>query len=112
ALDPLECDGVHIPSIAGNVVDLLDAQIGRRMEAVIHAGGQAQGDVLAALIAAGKLSVAKQLRQGVREPLGLQHRAALDRATGPHNAVAGADEMFWVRIDRAAALFELANETA
>ncbi len=44
-LDALERDRVHVPGVAGDVGDALDAAVVRRVEAVVHARGDAQRHV-------------------------------------------------------------------
>ena len=50
ALDALERDRIDVPGIAGDVDDLLDPAIVRRVEAVIHARRQPQRDVTAVAV--------------------------------------------------------------
>ena len=61
-LDALERDRVDVPGVAGDVGDLLDAAVVRRVEAVVHAGRQPQRHVAAVAVEA---------------------RPARDRAAGP-----------------------------
>ena len=54
----------------------------RGVEAVVHAGGQAQGDVSAALERRGTLRLAEEFLNAVGKTLGLEHGAGLHHCRG------------------------------
>ena len=111
ALDALQRDRVHVPGIAREVGDVLDRAVVRRMEAVVHARGQAQRDVAA---------VAERSRQPAASPnssssvygeaLGLEHARALHRPQAPTIASQGLASTSGSAVDRPRAGLELARE--
>jgi hypothetical protein len=62
------------------------------MEAVVHAGGEAQRDVAAIAVTLDQCRVAEQVKQGVGEALGLKEFDAGNLAAGADDAVARAGE--------------------
>ena len=97
-------DRVGVPGVAGDVGDLLDAAVVRRVEAVVHAGRQPQRHVAGRRgRALDQLRIVQQVVQRVGEPLGLDQLVALDRAAGAHDGVARADQDVRVGVDRARA---------
>ena len=91
-LDALERDRIDVPGIAGDVGHLLDAAVVRRVEAVVHAGRQAQRDVAAVAIGVHEVGIAEQILQRVGKSLGLDQLGAGDPAAGADDRIAGADQ--------------------
>ena len=91
-LDPLERDRIDVPGVAGNVGDLIDAAVVRRVEAVVHARGQPQGHVAAVAVGLDQVAVAQQILQRVGKALGLIEARAGNRAAGADDGVARADQ--------------------
>src|SRR5262249_36779823 len=81
-----------------------------RMEPVVHAGSQPERDIRAVAVAGGKLRIANEIGNRVREALGLQDRAVEHLSGGADNAVARAGQDVRVVVDRACALFQLARK--
>src|ERR1700674_4123658 len=108
--DALQRDRIDVPGVAGNVVDLLDPAIGRRMESVVHARGQTQGRVLPTLVRSRQFRIRRKLGQRVGKALCLQHRPAHYRPAGADQTVAGTDEIGGARVDRASAVFQFPRE--
>ena len=110
ALDPRQRDRIHVPGVAAQVGDMLDAGVVRRVEAVVHRRRQAQRDVEAALKRRRVLRRREQLVEAVRVALGLQHLVARDRAAGPDDGVARAGQDIGAGIERACTFDQLARE--
>jgi hypothetical protein len=90
--DALQGDRVHIEGVPGQVADRAPASLAGGVEAVVHAGGQPQGHVAAALVALDELLGTQQIEQRVGHALGLQHQALLNPPHGAHDRVAGAGQ--------------------
>ena len=93
---------------------MLELHIVRRMETVVHAAGQAQGDVGAPfqrgrpMLAA--RGCAQQSFQLVRETFGLKHLALRDGAARAHDGIARRGHERGVRVDHPSPGLELTRE--
>ena len=110
-LDALQRDRIDVPGVARDVVDLLHAAVVGRMEAVVHARGQAQRHVLAAAVVAHQLGVA-----AADPPAGTESpspAAPIRPATCPQAptiASQGLTSTAGIGVDRPRAVLELARE--
>ncbi len=86
----VERDRIDVPRVAGNVGDLVDGAVVRRMKAMVHAGRQPQRDVLAIAIEFDELRVDQQILQRVRRSLGLDQLVPVDPSAGADDAITGA----------------------
>ena len=109
-LDPLERDRIDVPGVAGDVGDLVDAAIMRRVEAVIHARFQPQRHIAAVAMGFDSSRIAQQVLQRVRKTLGLIEFGAFDRAAGTDDRVARADQDVGRAVDRARAVLEFTDK--
>ena len=98
--NPLQCDRIDVPGVAGNVSHLMRFAVGRGVEAVVHAGSQAQCDVAAVSVTLDQLGVAQQVEQGIGETLGLDQLSAGNLAAGTDDAVARADKDIGIGVYR------------
>src|SRR5262245_30772114 len=80
------------------------------MEAMIHAGRQAQRDVTTVPVEVCEVRIPRQLWQGVGRSLDLQQRGVADWARRTDNTVAGAHQDIGAAIDAARPHFELPDE--
>jgi hypothetical protein len=110
ALDAPERDRVDVPGVAGEISDAGHAAVVRRVETVVHARSNAQGRVSRIAMGGHQAGIAEQVVQRVGKALGLQHLLAVEPAAGADDRVAGAGEYRRVRIDRARARLEFADE--
>src|SRR5215467_8259135 len=109
-LDPSQRDRIDVPCVAGDVGHLLHPAIMRRMESVVHAGGQSQRHVPAIAVLFDKTAVTHQIVQRVRKALDLMHGGLSDRAAGADDGVTRAYENLRARVDRPFAVLEFADE--
>src|SRR5262245_29137006 len=79
-LDALEGDRVDVPGVAREVGDLPHPAVVRRVEAVIHARGDAQRDVAPVTIVFAAFAFAQEFMQGVRKAFRLPDAGVLDAA--------------------------------
>src|SRR5262249_48127904 len=98
--DALERNRIDVPCVAGNVGDLVDDAVVRRMETVVHAGRQPQRSVLAIAIELDELRVDQQILQCVGKSFGLDQLVPDDPPRGADNGVTGAGYNMWVPVDR------------
>src|SRR4029077_18162350 len=109
-LDALKGDRIDVPGIAGDVDHLLDPAVMRCMEAVVHAGRQAQRDIAAVAVRLDQCAIAEQILQRVGKTLGLIELSAGDRAASADDGVAGTDQNIRPAVDRPRPVLELAGE--
>ena len=110
ATDALQRRRVDVPGVARDVLDAVDVAVEGRVETVVHAGGQPQGDVAAVAVPIDQAGVGQQLVQRVRQPLGLNEIGALQATEWSHDAVARAGDHIGPCIDGSDAVLELAGE--
>ncbi len=77
---------------------------------MIHARGQAQGDVAALLVLAHQLAVRQQVHEGVGEALGLQALSGDDLAASSDDAVTGTHQRGLIQGHGPRAVLELARK--
>ena len=106
----LEGDGVHVPSVAGDVGDVAEVAVVGGVEPVIHAGAQAEGDVAAAFVFCRFVTVSEQFRHRVGEPFGLKDALPLHDSALTHNRIAGTGEHAGGRVHGASARLQLPGE--
>ena len=110
-LHPLQGDRVDVPGVAAVVGDMVHLAVMRCMEAVVHAGREAQRGEHAVAVGCKRLRVgAKQVRQPVRKALGLEHVQPVDRAAGAQDGVAGAAQHLRVAVHHPGARLQFADE--
>src|SRR5262245_27133334 len=108
-LDAFQRDRIDVPGVPREVGDSLHAAVVRRVETVVHVGGDAQRDVAAVAVAPGRLP-AHQVAERVGKALGLPRPRVLDHSRRAHDAVARTDDDPRVRVHRARAVAQLADE--
>ena len=108
----VERDRIDVPGVAGNVGDLVDGAVVRRMESVVHAGRQPQRNVLAIVIELDELRVDQQILQCVGKSLGLDQLVPVDPSAGADNGITGARYNMRVAVDRMRAGFQLPREAS
>jgi hypothetical protein len=81
-INAFEGGGIDIPDSAWHMADAFYVDIVRRMEAVIHAGGEPQRSVDAPLQVGGGRLVAEEFVQRVRRSFDLKQFVATDGAAG------------------------------
>jgi len=101
---------VDVPQFAGVVGDRFEAAIVRRVEAVIHAGGQPQRRIATVPVQVDEVRVAEQVRQGIGPVLHLQQFVAGDGAASADDGVARADENIRIGVDRPGAVAQRTGE--
>ena len=79
-LDPLQRDRIDVPDVAMDERDLLDPAIIWRVEAVIHARRQPQGDEAAVAVPLDQRGIAEQIEQRIGRALDLEQFGVLDPA--------------------------------
>src|ERR1700722_7895089 len=109
-VDAFQRNGIDVPGVTGNIVDLFHPAISRRVKSVVHARGQPQRCVLPAFVVLRQLRVRQQLAERVEKAFRLQERALLDGAAPADQAIAGTDQMRGVHIDGAGAGLQLPRE--
>src|SRR5207249_2414306 len=99
-----------VPDVSPDMRHLLYAAVVGGVEAMIHAGSEAQGGVASVAVELRQIAAAEQVFQRIPGPLQLQQVGAGDRATGADDGVARADKDARIRIDRSGAFPELPGE--
>jgi hypothetical protein len=64
SLDPFEGRRIHVPGVTGKVGHMFHAEVGRSMEAVVHARLETQGDIQTIPVGFHLLRIPEQVRQG------------------------------------------------
>jgi hypothetical protein len=109
-LDAPQRDWIDVPGVPGDVGDLIDPAVVRRVEPVVHARGQPQRHVSAIGKSSSESVIAEQIRQCVGKSLDLVGRGAGDAAARADDRVTWTDENLGAAIDRARTVLELADE--
>lgn len=115
-LHALESDGINVPGVAGNIGHVLQGAISRGMKAVVHAGGQAQGDERTAFENAGPRGTGRrtpeQAVQGIGKAFCLINLSVLNAAAGANDGITGGGERVWGGVNRTDAGFEFPDKTS
>jgi len=106
----LQGNRVHVPGVARKIAHLLYRAVVGRVEAVVHAGGQAQGHKAAVTPGAQVFFGAQQVFQRVRKALGLKHLRALNLALCANDGVHRAAQHIGALVNAAGAVFEFARK--
>src|SRR5258708_13266230 len=90
---------------------MVDAAVMRRVETVIHAGRQPQGDKTSVAVRIDQRGVAEQVEQRVPGALDLKQFGIGDRTKGADDRIAGADHNRGIEIGWTQAGAKLARKT-
>ncbi len=105
-----ERDRIDVPGVARNVGHMLDRAVVRRVEAVIHARGEAERDIAAVPVGLDQRRVIQQIPQRIGKTLGLQRIGAVEAPAGADDAVAGARKHVRGGVDTPRTGLQLAGE--
>jgi hypothetical protein len=110
-LDATQRDRIDVPGVARDVDDPLHRAVTRGVKPVVEARFQAQRHEHTVAIAFDEFGVAEQVLKLVGEALGLEYLGPAHVPMCPDDCIARAGQHFGIRIDRAHAGAQFADET-
>ena len=106
-----EGNGVHVPGVTREVVNLVHRAVMGGVEPVVHAGRKSQCDKVSIAPGIQIFFFTQQVFERVRKPLGLKYLGSFNGAVGSHNGIYRTAQGVFVVIDAARSVLELSRET-